>query len=371
MPLGSPPFFWHKSPMDFYSQELQQKIAIQKAKQKEIQLGTISFHNPLLLAPMSGICHAPYRLLMEELGAGGTVSELISCHGINYGNKRTIDMLKPLPEENFWGLQLFGEDAQAMAKSTHPAQAARPKFIDINMGCPVRKVVSKGGGSALMKDPTKLSHFFSTIKKELDIPLTIKIRTGWDSDSINAQEIIHIAQNEGVEFVAVHGRTRTQAYRGDADWRLLNQLAEDSPLPFIGNGDLSTPKRVKKALAETSCQALMIGRGALRNPFIFLEAYQEDNETGFSAADHFEVLKRYLSLLESYFTNDRIILTQLKKMAVWYASGYPGAAFFRSKVFPCHEKADVIKLLEDYFLGLGARKKHIDESKPFMQGGHG
>ena len=154
---------------------------------------------------MSAICNAPYRLLMEDLGAGGTVSELISCHGINYGNERTRHMLKLDPREKNVGIQLFGEDKDAMAKAAKVAEEFNPKFIDINMGCPVRKVVTKGGGSALLRDTKKLGAFFGEIKKAIKIPLTIKIRTGWDQDSINAPEVIHIAKEEGVEFVAIHG----------------------------------------------------------------------------------------------------------------------------------------------------------------------
>ena len=163
-----------------FSKTLQDKIVRAKARMTPTKLGNVEFASPLLLAPMSAICNAPFRRLMEDLGAGGTVSELISCHGINHGNLRTRNMLKLDPHEKNVGLQLFGEDPKAMALAAKVDNDHNPKFIDINMGCPVKKVVSKGGGSALLKDTSALGNFFATIKKELTIPLTIKIRTGWE-----------------------------------------------------------------------------------------------------------------------------------------------------------------------------------------------
>ena len=242
-----------------FSESLQSKIDHLKARRTPVQLGSVKFDSPLLLAPMSAICNAPYRLLMEDLGAGGTVSELISCHGINYGNDRTRHMLKIDPLEKNIGLQLFGEDPVAMGNAAKVAEEFSPKFIDINMGCPVRKVVTKGGGSALLKEPKKLGEMFSQVKKSINVPLTIKIRTGWDSDSINAPEVIRIAKEEGVEFVAIHGRTRVQQYTGQANWELLEHIAEISPLPIIGNGDLHTAEATLERLKNTRCQALMLG----------------------------------------------------------------------------------------------------------------
>ena len=163
---------------------------------------------------------------MEDLGAGGTVSELISCHGINYENRRTLEMLKIDEREKNVGIQLFGEDGVAMAKAAKVALRSKPKFIDINMGCPVRKVVTKGGGSALLKNIEDLAPFFSEVKKAIDVPLTIKIRTGWDADDINADKIEKIALNEGVEWVDIHGRTRAQQYTGLAKWDYIEDFAK-------------------------------------------------------------------------------------------------------------------------------------------------
>lgn len=312
---------------------------------------------------------------MEDLGAGGTVSELISCHGINYKNVKTRNMLRIHPREKNVGIQLFGEEKLAMSEAAKVAQDFGPKFIDINMGCPVRKVVSKGGGSALMKDPTKLASFFALMKKSIDIPLTIKIRTGWDSDSINAQEIIHIAHNEGVEFVAIHGRTRTQAYKGQADWELLEKVALDSPLPIIGNGDLHSPVLVKRKIEQTNCHALMLGRGPLRDPFIFLTSYLDDpTENYFGPQDFKEIIRTYYQYLQEYTEMERTHLIQMRKMIVWFVAGFSKVAEFRGHMFKAQSVDEVFCLADEFFDELHARgqnAKSIDLEKPFMMGGHG
>ncbi|MDD0853242.1 tRNA dihydrouridine synthase DusB [Halobacteriovorax sp. GB3] len=355
-----------------FSKQLQSKIDLLSKRTTKIQMGDVSFDSPLLLAPMSAICIAPFRLLMEELGAGGTVSELISCHGINYGNEKTHQMLRIDPREKNIGIQLFGEDPEAMARASEVAQERNPKFIDINMGCPVRKVVSKGGGSALMKDPKKLGAYFGAMKKAINIPLTVKIRTGWDEESINAQEVIHIAKEEGLEFVAVHGRTRTQQYKGRANWELLENLATTSPLPLIGNGDLHTHKQVQERLSKTTCQALMLGRGPLRNPFIFLESYiQEGEDLSFSSRDYFEIIQRLYHYISEYTERERTQLVQMRKHIVWMAQGFPGVAQFRGQIFTTPDLGDTMKVTEDFFMGLEGKDKNINHDEAFMTSGHG
>ncbi len=358
-----------------FSPQLQQKIDALKILRNPIKLGSIDFASPLLLAPMSAICHFPFRLLMEELGAGGTVSELISCHGINYKNEKTRQMLRIHPKEKHVGIQLFGEDTESMARAAEVAQEYKPKFIDINMGCPVRKVVTKGGGSALLKDTKKLSGFFSGIKKAIDIPLTIKIRTGWDADTINASEIANMAFNEGIEFVAIHGRTRTQQYKGEANWDLLEDVAKKAPLPIIGNGDLHSAPLTQKRMMSTSCQALMLGRGPLRDPFIFLNSFLENpNESPFTPEDYLEIIHVYYQLLTEYSDQERTHLIQMRKMIVWFVAGFDGVSEFRGVIHQTKDLADVFKLTEDFLLGLNARNqglKKVDLDRPFMMGGHG
>jgi tRNA-dihydrouridine synthase B len=356
-----------------FTPDLQAKIDALKGLKKPISLGEIHFDSPLLLAPMAGICTPPFRLLMEDLGAGGTVSELISCHGINYGNHRTLQMLKIDERERNVGIQLFGEDPEAMAKAAKVAEQSRPKFIDINMGCPVRKVVSKGGGSALMKDIATLGPFFNQMKKAINVPLTIKIRTGWDADDVNADKIEKIARDEGVEWVAIHGRTRAQQYTGLANWDYIEWFAENSTLPIIGNGDLHQPHQVAKRMAQTNCKALMIARGCLRNPFIFLESLNQDQSESslFKGADYWEVIQRLFDYTCQTYDEERTRLVQLRKLIVWFAAGFNSSSKFRGMMFSTKTLDDAMAVTEDYFLSLGDSNKKINYDEVFMSSGHG
>lgn len=355
-----------------FSQSLQSKIDTLKAKCKEIKLGSVTFDSPLILAPLSGICNRPFRLLMEDLGAGGTISELVSCHGINYKNERTVEMLKIDPREKNVGLQLFGEDAEAIAQAAITAGTFNPKFIDINMGCPAKKVVKRGSGSALLKEDTEyLAKFLTTIKKSIKLPLSIKIRSGWNSENINADKIIDVAHSCGVEFVSIHGRTQSQLYKGDADWNLIEKLAKSSPLPLIGNGDLHTPNKVRERLAITNCQALMLGRGPLRNPFIFLESLDNECAVQFVAKDYWEVANRYYEYVHQILQPSNMKIVQIKKIFVWFTAGFPGCAKLRSEIFECHDLDRVVELTQNFFNNLGETPKKIEPSTDFLMGGHG
>ncbi len=353
------------------SSELKSKIDTLKSRAPKIKLGRIDFDTPLLLAPMSAICTAPFRTLMMELGAGGTVSELISCHGINHGNERTRKMLELDPRERHTGLQLFGEDAESMASAARIAESFGPDFVDINMGCPVRKVVTKGGGSALLKETAKLGGFFRTIKSALTCPLTIKIRTGWDDESLNAEEVIRIAREEGVEFVAIHGRTRTQQYTGQANWDYIEGLNQAAVLPLIGNGDLHNYFQVRDRLQKTSCQALMLGRGPLRNPFLFCDSFLREGEASpFTPRDYLEVIEVLTELMAPHY-QDRILVVQLRKHIMWFAAGFPGASQFRASLFHQTLLEPTMELTRQYFLSLENKSKDIDPSEAFMTSGHG
>lgn len=356
-----------------FSPQLQSKIADCLGQRQDIKLGSIGFSSPLILAPMAGICTPPFRLLMEDLGAGGTVSELISCHGINYENKRTLEMLKIDEREQNVGIQLFGEDGDAMAKASQVAMKSNPKFIDINMGCPVRKVVAKGGGSALLKNIEDLAPFFAKVKKAIPVPLTIKIRTGWDADDINADKIEKIALNEGVEWVAIHGRTRAQQYTGLANWDYIEDFAKESTLPIIGNGDLHQPHQVKERLAKTNCKALMIARGCLRNPFIFLESLHQESshKSLFKGEDYWEAIERLYQYSCDTYENERTRLVQLRKLIVWFAAGFPGAAKFRNTMFTCSDLEESMKFAMEYYTQLKDANKAINYDEVFMSSGHG
>lgn len=356
-----------------FSTDLQEKIDKLWALREKTELNSLTFDSKLILAPMAGICTPPFRLLMETLGAGATVSELVSCHGINYGNDKTLEMLKIDPREKNIGLQLFGEDKDAMAKAAIVAQTYGPKFIDINMGCPVKKVVTKGGGSALLKEIESLAPFFRTIKKAINVPLTIKIRTGWDGDDINADKIEKIAREEGVEWVAIHGRTRAQQYTGFANWDYIEWLKENTKLPIIGNGDLHSPHQVSERLKKTHCDALMIARGALRNPFIFLEGLDPNQEgrSRFVGKDYFEVIERLYQYTSDTYESERTRFVQMRKVIVWFASGFRGATKFRDEMFQAKDLEETMRVTEAYFTSLDQTQKNINYAEAFMSAGHG
>jgi nifR3 family TIM-barrel protein len=284
-------------------------------------------------------------------------------------------MLKIHPLEKNVGIQLFGEDAESMSKAAEVAESYGPKFLDINMGCPVAKVVTKGGGSALMKEVKNLAPLFEKMRSRMKIPLSIKIRTGWDANTLNAAEIIKIAHESGIEWVAIHGRTRTQQYTGFANWDFIESLNETKPLPLIGNGDLHHPYGVSDRLQKTKCDALMIARGALRNPFIFLESldpnYATQKRSIFSGPDYWEVVQRLYCYTTETFPEERTSLVQIRKLVVWFAAGFPHAAAFRSQIFACQNLEECMKITEDYFLSLGNSQKFINYDEVFMSSGHG
>tara|TARA_B100001971_G_scaffold215190_1_gene259598 strand:+ start:23397 stop:24482 length:1086 start_codon:yes stop_codon:yes gene_type:complete len=356
-----------------FSPELQAKINELKTLREPTKLGSIQFDSKLILAPMAGICTPPFRLLMEDLGAGGTVSELISATGILFENKRTHEMLKVDEREKNIGIQLFGEDAESLGKACVVAARQNPKFLDLNMGCPVRKVVQKGGGSALMKEIESLAPVFRAMKEAVDIPVSIKIRMGWDADGINADKIEYIAREEGIEWVAIHGRTRAQQYTGLANWDYIEEVSQNSKLPIIGNGDLHQPFQVQERLEKTTCDGLMIARGCLRNPFIFLESLPKERMTKslFKGKDYLEIINRLYDYTVQTYDSERTRLVQIRKLIVWFAAGFPNAARFRDQMFKSRELDDTMKIAEDYFLSLQDRDKNINYNEVFMNSGHG
>ena len=229
--------------------------------------------NPFWMAPMSGITEVCHRQVMDEMGAGVVVSDLVSAKGMVYGSEKTLQMIAvhapdSLADSNraLVGIQLFGEEAEDIIAAAHRVQEAGASFVDINLGCPVKKVVKKGCGAALMRDPARLETFLQKIKNGINLPLTVKMRTGWSDEELTIHECVRAAYNSGCEWVVIHGRTRAQGYEGLADWDLIREVKERAPLPIIGNGDIRSARQACSRLRETGVDGVMIGRGALRNP---------------------------------------------------------------------------------------------------------
>lgn len=324
-------------------------------------------HGParFVLAPMSGITDSVFRLLMREMGAEIVISDLISAEGLMRGGEKTRAMIAYEEGERPLGIQLFGGNPESLVEACKIVEAEGADFVDLNLGCPVKKVVKTGAGSAWLRDPVALGKILERMKRAITIPLTIKIRTGWDEGSINAREVIHVAYECGVSWVAVHGRTRAQGYAGQADWELIRDLAQTSPLPILGNGDILTAAQAQRRVAEGYAHGVMIGRGALKNPWIFSDLTQREK----LQRDFVSMIDRHFELALGFKNESRAFLS-LKKFLGWYASGLPGASQFRKSLFDTKEVCDLRRLSTDFFTGVDLRTK-IDDGQPFLMGGHG
>ena len=266
------------------------------------------------------------------------------------------------------GIQLFGESAQDIITAAGIVQEMGADFIDLNLGCPVKKVVKKGCGAALMRDPGYLETFLTKIKRGIDLPLTVKMRTGWSEEELTIHECVRAATNAGCEWVAIHGRTRTQGYEGLADWDLIREVKTKATIPIIGNGDIRNSDKARQCLKEANVDAVMIGRGALRNPWIFKECLGAPGRDPLAGN---ELLKNYLKKLRKYY-DTRITLLLIRKFSTWLAFGYPDSAAFRRSMFQLSTVQEVLALAEEFFL----KARHLpppkfDQEEAFMMGGHG
>lgn len=328
--------------------------------------------NPFVLAPMAGITDNAFRSFMKEMGCGIVVSELISANGINYKNERTLEYLKFDKMQSPVGIQLFGETPEGVAEAAQYVQDKGVDFIDLNFGCPVKKVISKGAGSAILKDLQNMTKLIATVKKAIQIPLTIKVRTGWDANSRNTHEVVRIAYEEGVTWVAIHGRTRTQAYEGKADWDYIAWVKSQSPLPIIGNGDIHSPEQAVERLKQSQCDGVMIGRGCLKNPWIFRQAKSLWKKEAATKKDKnfLDLLLKLNYHLEQNF-EERVTAIQLKKFSSWFSAGYPGSAQFRRDVFGYQKPKEVLDLAQNYFESIAHIVQEDTSSERFLMGGHG
>ena len=323
--------------------------------------------NPFWLAPMAGITDVCFRQLMDEMQAGVLISELVSAKGLFFNSEKTRKMMRIHKSPGtLVGIQLFGESAEDIIHAVNVVEETGADFVDINMGCPVKKVIKKGCGAALMRDPAYLETFLSTIKKDIRLPLTVKMRTGWNENELTIHECVEAAYQSGCEWVAIHGRTRAQGYEGKADWDLIAEVKQRAKLPIIGNGDIRSAAQAKQRLLETGVDAVMIGRGALRNPWIFKECVGVSVERA-----SLKLLTQYLNVLrENYDLRSTLIL--LRKFSSWMVFGYPGASKFRKNMFECHTTAEVMEQAENFFIQVAKLPTPVfEDNEEFMMGGHG
>ena len=299
-----------------------------------MQIGNVEIKNNVILAPMAGVTDLPFRLLCKEQGCGMLYSEMISAKAILYNNKNTEELLKVTSDENPIAVQLFGADPKIMAEIAKIIEERSFDTIDVNMGCPVPKVVNNGEGSALMKNPKLVGEIISAMTKAVKKPITVKIRKGFNDQLINAPEIAHIIQESGGAAVAVHGRTREEYYSGTADWDIIRQVKARVSIPVIGNGDIFCVEDAVKMIQATGCDGIMVGRGARGNPWIFnrINHYMETGEilNKPSLEESKEMILRHARLLIEYkgeFTGIR----EMRKHFGWYTSGYPHSAALRNE----------------------------------------
>ncbi len=327
--------------------------------------------NPFLLAPMAGITDIAFRLFMQELGSSVVITELVSANGLQYKNERTKKLMRISPKEKPVGIQIFGETLDALSSASKECEQTGADFVDLNFGCPVNKIVKKGAGAAILKDLTQLQKVLSTVKSSVSIPVTIKIRTGWTCDTKNADEVCKIAFNEGITWVAIHGRSRGQGYNGNADWDYIKSVKAQSPLPVIGNGDLTSPKLCINRLKDSHCDAVMIGRGALKNPWIFKESLKTFHNNNTPIKKDIITLIHRLKELYSEFTNEQTTMLQIKKFSSWFSSNLPKSAQFRKNLFSTKEPHELLKIINDYFKETTHFPQKDTRDDTFLMGGHG
>ena len=318
-----------------------------------LMIGGVTLPNNIILAPMAGVSDLPFRLLCHELGAGLVCMEMVSAKAIYYNNKNTDSLMEIHPDEGAASLQLFGSDPVILSEMAKRIEVRPHAFLDINMGCPVPKVVNNGEGSALMKDPKLVEEILTALVKATQKPVTVKIRKGFDESHVNAVEIAKIAESCGVAAVAVHGRTREQYYSGRADWDIIRQVKEAVSIPVLGNGDVDSPEKAEQMLRETGCDGVMIGRAAQGNPWIFREVTEYLREgtihAGPTNAEKKALILRHAAL-QLQCKGEYIGVREMRKHLSWYTFGLPGSAKFRQQINTMETMEQLVESVERIFV---------------------
>ncbi|MDD6485217.1 MAG: tRNA dihydrouridine synthase DusB [Clostridiales bacterium] len=318
-----------------------------------MKIGGVKISGSALLAPMAGVTDMPFRNICKKYGAAALYTEMISAKGLYYKDKKTKQLMEISKNEHPCGVQIFGSDPDIMAQIVPEVLQSGCDFIDINMGCPTPKIVNNGDGSALMKNPKLIGEIVKKVSAASCVPVTVKLRAGWDRAHINAVEAALAAQENGAAAVAVHGRTREDFYRGSADWDLIRRVKDALKIPVIGNGDIFTAHDAKRMLELTGCDAVMVGRGAQGNPFIFTQINEllmhGEILTEPTPKDRLNQALEHISMLVER-KGESIGIKESRKHIAWYIKGLPMASKLKSEVFKISDYATMEKVLTDYII---------------------
>ena len=317
------------------------------------KIGNVEIKNKIVLAPMAGISNSSYRKIIKSMGCGLIFAEMVSDKAITFGNEKTLSLLKMDESERPIAQQIFGSDVESFVSAAKKIEELmHPDIIDINMGCPVPKIALRSqAGSALLKDPDKIGKIVSSVVKAVNVPVTVKIRSGWDEKNINCVEVAKIIEKSGASAITIHPRTRKQGYSGLSDWSLIKKVKENVSIPVIGNGDVTTPELAKKMLDETGCDAVMIGRGVLGNPWLIRECIEYlgtgKYNKNITLEEKINMLKKHYELLKED-KEEHVALLEIRSHAIWYLKGLKGNATVRNKLCKANSTEELFDILEEY-----------------------
>lgn len=321
-------------------------------QKNHVNIGGLQLANPVILAPMAGITNLPYRRIMKEFGAALVFTEMVSCNGLVRDGRKTLELVTSCPEERPLGIQVFGGDADVVAEGVRRIEQYGD-LIDLNLGCPVNKVVRGEAGSALLRQPLRVAAIIRAMRQATSRPLTVKIRAGWDAASINFLEIGRIAQEQGADAVTLHPRTRAQGFGGKADWNMIGELKQALDIPVIGSGDIQRADDALAMMRQTGCDAVMIGRGGYGNPWLVAEILARLDHRPFSGPapeDRLKVALRHLAYHRDYAGEKKTVF-EMRKHLCWYSRGLAGAATFRQHINRIDDLDTLLKAVRTFFTG--------------------